>query len=72
MSKGYILPAIVLRKGFGKIIDKSMQAAFPGTGVHAVPRDLAQFLEQSLLRGFAKQQVITSPATIYGSGTAGE
>ena len=72
MPKGYVLPATVLHRGFGKIVEKSMQAAFPGTGVHAVPRDLSQFFERALLRGFTQQRVITSDAAIYGSGTAGE
>ncbi len=69
--RGYVIPATLLRRGFGRIVDRALQQMLPGTGKHAVTLDLTQYLEGRVIRGISQQRVVTSESGIYGAGQTG-
>ena len=72
MASSYVIPATLLRRGFtSAIAATSMQKVFPGTGMHAVPKDFDQYLGGKIVRGISQQVRITNGNTIFGSGIVG-
>ncbi len=72
MPRGMILPATAFRRGFGRIAERTMQSAFPGTGKHAVYLDFDQYTQGKIIRGLSKQMLLTSTNRIVGSGIVGD
>ena len=72
MARGYIIPATLVRRGLARVVERSMNKMFPGTGMHAVPRDLSQYMEGWVTRGLTEQFVVENGEIISGSGKVGE
>jgi hypothetical protein len=71
MVKGYEIPATMLRRGLGRVVERSMHRAFPGSGMHAVPRDFSQYNENRIIFGLTHVRVLTTSASVFGSGITG-
>ena len=72
MVRGFVYPATAMRRGFGRLTEKTLQRVFPGTRQHAVALDFDQYLGGRIIRGLSQQNLTLSDALIVGSSKAGE
>ena len=72
MIQGYVVPATLLRRGFGNVQKRTLYKAFPGTTYHATVKDFMQFQEGRVTRAGVYVNTTTNSNIIAGQAVAGE